>query len=628
MEKPLMAGYMNRSLDVDLSSGRVSELPIDDEDRTLYLGGKGIGTRLLYDHTPAGLDPYDPEMVLIFSTGPLTATRAPQSNRFVVTTKSPLTGAIANSTCGGSFASKLKKAGVDVLLIRGRADHPVYLEITEDDVLVKDAGHLWGKGAEETQELLPKAFGKAVIGPAGENLVRYACIVSDERLAGRTGCGAVMGSKNLKAVIATGRRKVEIMDDATFSKLQTSINKYLRSHPMTGDVLPRLGTANLVNVTAGRNILPVNNFQRGTDRRAVNISGEKLAAEEMEKRTGCINCPIVCGRSVKLKGKITKGPEFETLGLMGANLGNFDLKLVLELNQICDDMGMDSISTGGSIGFATELTQRGLLSSDLSFDRHEGICDLVRDIAHRRGLGDDLADGVKRMSEKYGGKEYAIHVKGLELPSYDPRGCYGQGLEYATTNRGGCHVQGSTMFFEATGPLSIDPLSVRAKPQLVVMQQNLVAAVSSSVFCVFATYAVVPAFVYRLNPQGLVSRIMVQAVLNSGPILTMALKTKAPFKVLWFEKFLSYIFGRRVTLGEFIEIGERVFNMERQYNVREGFTASDDTLPARLLNESTFSGVERGVPLDTMLPRYYRLRGWDPDGMPTEKTLKRLQIRH
>ncbi|RKZ90785.1 MAG: aldehyde:ferredoxin oxidoreductase, partial [Gammaproteobacteria bacterium] len=434
--------------------------------------------------------------------------------------------------------------------------------------------------------------------------------------------------KNLKAVIATGRRKVEIMDDATFAKLQTSTNKYLRAHPMTGDVLPRLGTPALVNITAGRNILPVNNFQRGTDRRAVNISGEKLAAEEMEKRSGCINCPIVCGRSVKLKDKIVKGPEFETLGLMGSNLGNFDLKLVLELNQICDDMGMDSISTGGSIGFATELTEKGLLSSDLSFDQHDGICDLVRDIAHRRGLGDDLADGVKRMSEKFGGTEYAIHVKGLELPSYDPRGCYGQGLEYATTNRGGCHVQGSTMFFEATGPLNIDPLSVRAKPQLVVMQQNLVAAISSSVFCVFATYGVIPAFIYRLNPQGLVARVIAQAVLNSGPILSMALKMKAPFKILWFEKFLSYIFGRTVTLGDFIETGERVFNMERLYNVREGFSASDDTLPARLLNESTFKESERGVPLDEMLPKYYRLRGWDSGGIPTEKTLKRLQIRH
>jgi len=298
------------------------------------------------------------------------------------------------------------------------------------------------------------------------------------------------------------------------------------------------------------------------------------------------------------------------------------------LNQICDDMGMDSISTGGSIGFATELTQRGLLSSDLSFDQHEGICDLVRDIAHRRGLGDDLADGVKRLSEKYGGTEYAIHVKGLELPSYDPRGCYGQGLEYATTNRGGCHVQGSTMFFEATGPLNIDPLSVRAKPQLVVMQQNLVAAISSSVFCVFATYGVIPGFVYRLNPQGLVARVIAQAVLNSGPILSLALKMKAPLKILWFEKFLSYIFGRRVTLGDFIETGERVFNMERLYNLREGFTASDDTLPARLLNESTFKEAESGVPLDAMLPKYYRLRGWNPDGIPTEKTLKRLQIRH
>ncbi len=622
-----MGGYMNRAYDIDLSNGQVNELQISDEDRRLYLGGKGIATRLLYDHTPAGLDPFSEEMPIIFSTGPVTGTRAPQSNRFVVTTKSPLTGAVASSTCGGSFASRLKKAGVDLVMVRGRAEHPVYLEITEQGVAVKDAGHLWGKGSQETQELLPKKFGKAVIGPAGENRVRYACVVSEERVAGRTGTGAVMGSKNLKAIIANGSRTVEIMDDEAFQRLQKTISAYLRRHPMTGDVLPRLGTANLVNTTAGRNILPINNFQRGSDWRAVDISGEKLAAELLKKRTGCINCPIVCGRGVEVAGKPGKGPEFETLGLLGANLGNFDLQRILELNQLCDDLGLDTISTGGAIGFATELTAKGMLDSDLSFDSHEGMARLIGDIALRHGLGDHLAEGVKRLSERYGGSDFAIHVKGLELPSYDPRGCYGQGLEYATTNRGGCHVQGSTMFLEATGPLSIDPHSIRAKPQLVIMQQNLAAAISSSVFCYFSTYGLVPAVVFRLNPQGLVYRLLVKAILASGPLLSLVLRTKVPLRLLWFERFISLIMGGGMTLGKLFEIGERVFNLERLYNIREGFSADDDTLPARLLNESTFAGIERGVPLDRMLPKYYRLRGWDDAGVPTDRTLDRLQIR-
>jgi aldehyde:ferredoxin oxidoreductase len=225
----MSGGYMDKAYDVNLSTGQIREFQPSREDQQLYLGGKGLGTRLLYDHTQPGLDPYDERMVLVLATGPVTGTGAPQSNRFVVTTKSPLTGAIGNSTCGGNFATKLKKAGVDVVLIRGKADRPVYLEITEAGATIKDASKLWGKGAMETQSLLPKDFGKAVIGPAGENLVRYACIVSEERVAGRTGCGAVMGSKNLKAVIANGKRKIEITEEEKYKEFQKSMTKFLRS---------------------------------------------------------------------------------------------------------------------------------------------------------------------------------------------------------------------------------------------------------------------------------------------------------------------------------------------------------------------------------------------------------------
>lgn len=634
-------GYMNKAYDIDLSSGEVRDLPIDPRDRELYLGGKGLATRLLHDHTRPGLDPFDEEMVIIFSTGPMTGTAAPQSNRFVVTTKSPLTGGIGSSTCGGNFATKLKKAGVDHVLVRGRAKTPVYIEITEAGAVIKDASHLWQKGTQETQALLPKAFGKAVIGPAGENGVRFAAIVSEERVAGRCGTGAVMGKKNLKAIIANGNKKVPIDDPASFKKLQKKMTEFLRSHPMTGGKLPELGTANIVNTAAGHNILPVNNFQRGRDERAFDISGEELAKEHLEKRVGCASCPIICGRGIMMarpgdgegngtgngEPELTKGPEYESIALLGSNIGAFDLKRIFEWNYLCDDLGMDTISAGGALGFATELTERGLLDSNLTFDNHDTISSMLRDIAHRRGLGDDLAEGVERMSEKYGGKEFAIHVKGLELPAYDPRGCYGQGLEYATTNRGGCHVQGATMYLEAIGPLNVDPHSIKAKPQLVMLQQNIAAAICSSVTCIFATYAMIPSLAFDLNPQGPAYRAITKVLLNSGPMLSLVLKAKAPVQVLWFEKFLTHVIGKKITMGDFVEVGERAFNMERVYNLREGMTAADDTLPDRMLHESTFPGIDGGVPLDQMLPTYYKLRGWDKSGVPTAKTLDRLSIR-
>jgi aldehyde:ferredoxin oxidoreductase len=654
----MIGGYMNKAYDIDLSTGQIKDLPISEEDRRLYLGGKGLATRLLYDQTSPGLDPYSEEMVIIFSTGPVTGTAAPQSNRFVVTTKSPLTGGIANSTCGGNFATKLKRAGVDLVLVRGKADKPVYVEITEEGAEIKDATHLWGKGTMEVQAELPKAFGKAVIGPAGENKVRYACVVSEERVAGRTGCGAVMGAKNLKGIIANGKQKVGVSDPEGYKGYKKQITKFLLDHPMTGGILPRLGTANIVMTASGRNILPVFNFSQGTHHRAPEISGEMMASKHLKKQVGCTSCPINCGRGIELKGKLTKGPEYETVGLFGSNIGNWDLKKIYEWNYLADDMGMDTISLGGVLGFATELTEKGLLESDLNWESHDDVGQLIEDIAHRRGLGDDLAEGVMRLSEKFGGKEFAIHVKGLELPAYDPRGCYGQGLEYATTNRGGCHVQGATMYLEAVGPLSIDPHSIKAKPELVALQQNIVAALCSSVYCVFSTYAMIPGVAFSLNPQGLIYKTVIQVLLNSGPILDIVLgmkpplalkaltehplvtsllgadpiaglinKLKAPASVLWFERFLSYVIGRQITILEFAEIGERVFNMERLYNIREGFSSRDDTLPPRMLHESTFEGIRGGVPLDRMLPKYYKLRGWDQNGVPTDTTLKQLSIR-
>jgi aldehyde:ferredoxin oxidoreductase len=622
----MLKGYVGKILDVNLADQSFQVRDLDEEFAKLYVGGKGFGVKLLYDNLPAGIEPLSPENILIFSTGPLTGSQAPQSNRFVVSCKSPLTGLIGTSTCGGNFATKMKSAGFDIIIVRGKAAQPMYLKITDRQVEFLDAGELWGLGTYEVQERFPKEYGKAVIGPAGEHLVKYAAIVSQERLAGRCGTGAVMGSKNLKAIIAKGAYQAEKADEEGFKKLREEIIAYKKGHPMLGDVLPRLGTINLVMTTAGRNIMPTRNFQKGHHRDASKVCGEELAEHHLVKRGGCISCPVLCGRVVKRGDKNIKGPEFESTAAFSSYIENFDIKNVFEWNYLADDYGLDSISTGSSIAFAMELTEKGLLSSELKFGRTDNISQTIADIAYRRGLGNELAEGTKWLAEKYGGKEFAINVKGLELPAYDPRGCYGQGLEYATTNRGGCHVQGATMYMEATGPLSIDPHATKGKPELVMIQQNIANGVSSLVMCLFSTYGLIPAAVFNLQPHGWIYKTINQVVQHAGPVLRLTNKFKLNVQVNWFEKFYSRLTGVPMSMSDFIELGERIFNLERMFNLREGMTKEADTLPKRLLKESTFPGIKGGVPLEAMLPQYYRARGWNQDGIPTEATLKRLRI--
>ena len=623
----MAGGNMGVYLDVDLSTGIIEKKRMSEADQALYVGGRGMGVRMLYDNTPPGLDPYDEKMVLIFSVGPLTATNAPQSNRFVVTTKSPLTGGIGDSHCGGNFATKLKKAGYDAVMIRGRSPKPVYLEINEEEVAIKDAAHLWGKSTSETQDAFPRTYGKAVIGPAGENRVRFACIVSQHRVAGRCGTGAVMGSKNLKAVIADGRKKVPVAHPEAFKKLQKEITDFLRKHPMTGSVLPDLGTANLVMTTAGRNIIPTRNFQAGQDLQSTQLSGEKMRDQYLVRKDGCLACPIKCGRHVKVKGKEGKGPEYETIGMLGNNLGVFDLEAVIELGQLCDEVGVDTISMGTTLGFATELTERGMYDSDLKWGDVAVYRQAILDTAARRGKGDDLAEGTRKMSERFGGQDFAIHVKGLELPAYDPRGCVGQGLEYAVTSRGGCHIRGGCMYLEATGPASVDPLSPKSKPELVIFNQNTNASISALTMCYFASYAVIPDLLFKLDPNGLAYRGIMKVLLHSGPALRLIFKLKAPGQMLWFEKFLSTVTGRSVSMSELAEIGARIITLERLYNLREGVGPEQDCLPRRLLSEPLSAHGQTGVPLQAMLPTYYKVRGWDAQGVPTNATVESLGIR-
>jgi len=626
----MIKGYAGRILEIDLAARSFAFMPLDEDCARLYIGGKGYATRLLYDTTGPGIDPLGPDNPLIFATGPLNGSMAPQSNRFVVVCKSPLTGGIGNASCGGSFAYGMKRAGVDVMVVKRQSEQPVRLEIDGDHNTVRflDAFDLWGTGTCATQAALARKMHHAVIGPAGENLVRFAGIVSDERIAGRTGVGAVMGSKRLKAVSINGSRKLEMDDEEGFKEYTKQVRIMFRNHPVLGERLRRYGTAGIIRTTNARNILPTRNFRYGHHQDAMNVSGEYMENHELiGVKSSCIHCPAACGREVMVEGVgRVKGPEYETLALLGTNLEILDLKRIAEWNHLADDLGMDTISLGSVLGFAMELQEHGMLQAELRFGDPSGVSDMIRDIGHRRGLGNYLADGVKRMADRYGGHEFAMHVKGLELPGYDPRGSYAQGVEYATTNRGGCHVQGASMYLESVGPLTIHPQSLRLKADIPVLQQNLACAINSMVLCYFTTYGLVPRMVHNLPPDSFIHRTLASAFEHSGPVLRSVMKLKTR-PMLWFEKWLTYVTGTPFSAGHLQEIGARIFNLERMYNLREGFCAQDDTLPPRLLNESTFPGMASGHPLQALLPRYYKLRGWDADGVPTARTLERYQVR-
>ena len=626
----MIKGYAGRILEVDLGSQTFCFRSLDQDIARLYIGGKGYGTRLLYDMTEPGIDPLGPANPLIFATGPLNGSFAPQSNRFAVVCKSPLTGAIGNAACGGSFAYGMKQAGIDVLILKDQSNKPVRLEIDgdTDEVRFIDAAELWGKGTYQTQKLLKNNKYNAVIGPAGENKVLFASIVSNERVAGRTGVGAVMGSKLLKSVSVTGSRKLEMEDPEKFKEYVKQVRELFKEHPVLGEGMKNFGTGAIVNVSNARNIIPTRNFKYGTFKDAMKISGEYMAEHELVGvKSSCIHCPVTCGRQVKLEdvGKV-KGPEYETLAMMGPNLEIGDLKKISEWNYHADDQGMDTITLGSVLGFAMELQDRGMLNAGVAFGNPAGVTELIKDIGHRRGLGDDLADGVKRMSEKYGGEEFAIHVKGLEISAYDPRGSFAQGVEYATTNRGGCHVQGASMYMETTGPLAINPHSLKLKAELPIIQQNLACAINSMVLCIFTTYGLVPKAIHEMDPKSRTYRSIVTIMENSGPLFRKIMSVKAR-PMLWFEKWLTYITGETFSSGHLQEIGERIFNLERMYNLREGFTAKDDILPHRILHEPTFKHMTSGHPLDQLLPRYYKNRGWDAGGVPSKRTLERLQLK-
>ncbi|MDZ4178165.1 MAG: aldehyde ferredoxin oxidoreductase family protein [Coriobacteriia bacterium] len=641
----MRGGYAGRVLRIDLTDRSVTEYPWSDAQRKATLGGKIMAAQILYDLLEPGIDPLGPENVLVVSTGPLTGTGAPSTARFNVSALSPLTGIVASSNCGGPFGTYLKKAGADAIVITGVATQPVWLEIAEaagdggdtalPTVIFHPAEELQGMHTSATTEALQAGVGEKcgtlVIGPAGENRVRYAAVMSGERAAGRAGLGAVMGAKNLKGLAAHGSIKTVIAERERFRDHTRKWTAALKAHPLTGTTLPTYGTAGLLPEMQKLGIVATSNYRRGRFDGFDAISGQTLADTRLVATNGCLSCPIRCARVVEVDGHRVKGPELETLVLLGSNLENADLDSICRLNVVLDELGMDTMSAGVTISLAMELVERGMLDWPLEFGEVRGLAGLFDDIAHRRGIGDELAEGSRALDARYGATGASMQVKGLELAAYEPRGAWGHALGYATSNRGGCHLNGGYMVaLEGLG-LRMKGHSTRGKPALTAIFQDLMEAVSAAGGCLFTTYAVIPAPLVR-HANGPIGSIAAGVLAVSGGVLRVlrALPRGAlgiPMPLIPHIRAVELATGEKLGFGRFWEIGERGFVLERALNVRFGVSSADDTLPERCLTEPLEPGQpESVVPLARLKSRYYRHRGWDARGIPGERLVRRLGI--
>ena len=622
-------GYMGKVLFIDLNKKTFGEFPWSDEDRKRTLGGKIMAADILYHHIHKGMTAWDEDNWIVISTGPLTGCGVPSSSRFNISTISPLTGVLTSSNSGGDFGLMLKRCGYDAAIITGKADSPTRIHITEDKVEFLDATDLWGLECTPAQEALPKEFAKLVIGPAGENKVLYSAVLSGERCSGRGGVGAVFGDKKIKAVTARGFKHPTVFDKEGLVKLSRKWTEKMRNHPISGRQLPKLGTAGLVSPMEARGLLATKNFSDGHFKDFDMVSGETLSETKLLRNSGCTTCVMQCTRRCEVDGKDVKGPELEILGLMGPNILNNDLQKIIEWNYEIDEMGMDAISTAGTIAFAMELNEKGMYDSGLEFGKIDNISQMISDIAHRKGAGDELANGSRKMAEKFGGMDFAIQSKGMELSAYEPRRAVGQGLGYATSNRGGCHLNaGYLVFIEGLG-LDIDNLTPNGKGALCVMFQNLMEAISAAGVCLFTSYPIFPGYVFD-HPNAPITKAVTWAMPHLGPIIKFMnqhgnlLQLYIP--LIPHTKAIELATGMRMKLGTYLTIGERGWNTERVANMILGQDPGADTLPKKLTDVCQDPADERTkVPLDEMLKSFYANRQWI-NGAPTAKVLKRLKI--
>jgi aldehyde:ferredoxin oxidoreductase len=606
-----MHGYSGRMLHVDLSTGQSTIETFDETFAQTYLGGNGFAIRVLYDRLPAGIDALAPENRLVFAVGPATDTLIPGATRCCAATKSPLTGLFCDSTFGGMFAAMQKRAGFEAISVTGKAAQPVYLLVHEDGAELKPAVDLWGQYTRDTnlaiQDRETSDVAVLSIGPAGENLVRFACAVhtwekSRDGVAGRGGLGAVMGSKHLKAVAVTGSRKTTVADQAAVKALLGDIREPMKVGTAG---LKQYGTTILVNVINKIGALGVRNLQTEFYDKADAISGETYREAYFDKDTTCFKCPVACGKDFHVHdgeyaGTRWKMPEYETIFALGSMLDNAHKGSIVKANELCDQFGMDTISLGVTLSFAFECFEKGLLrrertGRDLTFGDYHTILDLIEATAYRRGFGDLLAEGSVRLAAQLGPEaaKYLYAVKGLEMPAHSARVLKGMSIGYATATRGGSHHDTRPTLQYATDHDNTTP---HGKPEFAVKNQHFTAVGDALTQCRFVSER---GFGGMLNEQ--------------------------------YPRLINTITGWHLSLEDVDRIGERIWNLERAFNVREGVSRDQDVLPYRVMHEPVPDGMHAGMycppqELDAMLDEYYALRGWTSEGMPTPEKLEALGL--
>lgn len=597
-----MYAYNGKVLRINLTDKTIKTEALDMDMAKKYIGGRGLGTKMMMDEVDPKVDALSPENKMFIVTGPMTGNPIATGGRYMVVTKAPLTGTIASSNSGGKWGAELKFAGWDVIVFEGKSEEPVYLSIVDDKVELLPATDLWGKVVSKTtrelQEKHEKGSKVLAIGPGGENLSLMAAIMNDEdRAAGRSGVGAVMGSKNLKAIVVKGSGKPLVPDAEKVKELNKKQLAKIKENGVTGQGLPTYGTAVLVNILNELGSLPTNNFLQGQFDGAEDISGEALSEKYLVKRTACYRCPIGCGRYVKVGDWEGGGPEYETLWSFGSDCGIDDMEAIIAANHWCNEMGIDTISVGATIAAAIELNQKGLIKEEeldgikLEFSNGTDITEWVKRIGYAQGLGAKMAEGSYRLAERYGAPEVSMTVKKQEIPAYDPRGVQGQGLSYATSNRGGCHVRGYMVSPEVLGlPEQLDRFATEDKATWTKIFQDLTASIDSLGVCLFTSFA-----------------------LGADDYADMS----------------NVISGTNYTGADILEIGDRIYNIEKQFNILSGITPEEDTLPKRLLEDPIPEGPSKGwvTKLDQMLPDYYKARGWDEKGAPTKEKLESLGLK-
>ncbi|RKY05364.1 aldehyde ferredoxin oxidoreductase [Candidatus Poribacteria bacterium] len=619
-------GYIGRILRVDLTSGRIEVETPEPLIYRRYLGGSALALYYLLRELKPGVDPFSPENMIVFATGILAGTPMPGASRLSVLGKSPLTGGLGESEAGGWFAPELKKAGFDAIIIKGKAPKPVYLWIHDGKAELRDASHLWGKVTGEVSDILKEELGERVriaqIGPGGEKLIRYAGIVNElHHFNGRTGMGAVMGSKNLKAIAVRGTGEVPMYDkERALSIIKWFNREYYKPQP--GD-MHDLGTARIVRGLSADGILPTRNFREGSFEGADDISGERMRDTILIKRGTCYACPIACKRVVKVDEGPFKvdpkygGPEYETIASFGSLCGVRDLAAIAKANEICNKYAVDTISCGVSIAFAMECFENGILTKEdtggleLRFGNAEAMVKMVEMICRREGLGDILAEGVKRAAEKIGkgAERFAMHVKGQEVPMHEPRGKKSLALAYATSPTGADHMEAPhDVFFPDLGPESGSPLEPLGLIEPMSMLEFSPRKVKAYYYC---------QILWNLY--------------NSLDVCDFVGAPLGPFPINKIVEYVQAVTGWDTSLWELMKVGERTAVMGRIFNYREGFTKEDDTLPERLFSPLE-GGTLKGEGIDKekfkeLLELFYEMYGWDPKtGFPTRGKLAELDL--